>query len=102
MLVVDSADVLGSEEDILCANVKGKLGQLEKEEEEEEVGQWGGACRGKQDEERGGLVCSSCRLPAPSPLTFIVISTGNQLPFPAAAPAERLYRQILQPGCCFV
>ena len=34
MLVVDSADVLGSEEDILCANVKGKLGQLEKEEEE--------------------------------------------------------------------
>ena len=34
LLVVDSADVLGSEEDILCANVKGKLGQLEKEEEE--------------------------------------------------------------------
>ena len=42
MLVVDSADVLGSEEDILCANVKGKLGQLEKEE-----GEGGGGNRGE-------------------------------------------------------
>ena len=48
MLVVDSADVLGSEEDILCANVKGKLGQLEKEEEEV-----GGAIGGSLQGETG-------------------------------------------------